>query len=98
MTIFSKNLGGVAPLPPGYAYGCNEVRRRPGQDASLAPPCSNLRSFGSKCTVLKKALVTFSGPPAVIQHPRVIRRSGNFAPTRYAPVADAFLTLLNCFV
>ena len=27
--------------------------------ASLAPPCSNLRSFGSKSTVLKKVLVTF---------------------------------------
>jgi len=28
---------------------------------SLAPPCSNLRSFGSKCTVLKKVLVTLLG-------------------------------------
>jgi len=34
--------------------GRNEVRWRPGHEASLAPPCSNLRSFGSKCTVLKK--------------------------------------------
>jgi len=31
--------------------GRNEVRWRPGQEASLALPCSNLRSFGSKCTV-----------------------------------------------
>jgi len=38
--------------------GRNEVRWRPGQEASLAPPCSNLRTFGSKCTVLKKVLVT----------------------------------------
>jgi len=30
------------------------IRWRPGQEASLAPPCSNLRSFGSKYTVLKK--------------------------------------------
>ena len=38
--------------------GRNEVRCRPGQEASLAPPCSNLRSFGSKYTVLKKVLAT----------------------------------------
>jgi len=35
----------------------NEVRWRPGQEASLAPPCSNLRFFGSKHTALKKVLV-----------------------------------------
>ena len=40
------------------AQGRNEVRWRPGQEASLAPPCSSLRSFGSKCTLLKKVLVT----------------------------------------
>jgi len=38
--------------------GRNEFRWRPGQEASLAPPCSNLRSFGSKCTVLKKVLMS----------------------------------------
>ena len=41
--------------------GRNEVRWRPGQEASLAPQCSNLRSFGSKRTVLKKVLVTLLG-------------------------------------
>jgi len=41
--------------------GRNEVRWRPGQEASLAPPCSNLRSFGSKSTVLKKVLATMLG-------------------------------------
>jgi len=40
--------------------GNNEARWRPGQEASLAPPCSNLRSFGSKFTLLKKVLVTFT--------------------------------------
>jgi len=30
----------------------------PGQEASLASPCSNLMSFGSQCSVLKKVLVT----------------------------------------
>jgi len=38
--------------------GRNKVRWRLGKETSLAPPCSNLRSFGSKCTVLKKVLMT----------------------------------------
>ena len=38
--------------------GPNEVRRRPGQEESLAPPCSNLRSLRSKCIALKQVLVT----------------------------------------
>ena len=36
--------------------GRNEVRWRPGQEASLAHLCSNLRSFGSKSTVWRKYL------------------------------------------
>ena len=39
----------------------NEVRWRPGQEASLASPCSYLRSFGSKFAVLKKLIVTLLG-------------------------------------
>jgi len=53
--------------------GRNEVKWRPGQAASLEPPYANLRSFGSKCTVLMKVLVTLLGlfsPPAVIRCPR----------------------------
>jgi len=53
--------------------GRNEVRWCPGQDASLAPPFSNLRSSGSKCTVLKNVRVTllgFFGAPAVFQRPQ----------------------------
>jgi len=42
-------------------HGRNEVTWRQGQEAGLAPPCSNLRSFGSKCTVLKKVFVTLLG-------------------------------------
>jgi len=30
----------------------------PEQEESLMPPCSNLRSFGNKCTVWNKVLVT----------------------------------------
>jgi len=54
--------------------GRNEVRCHPGQEASLAPPCSNLRSFGSKPTVLKKYLwhrLDISAPPAVIRRPHI---------------------------
>jgi len=36
-----------------YRYGRNEVRWHPGQEASLAPPCSNPRSFGSRRAALK---------------------------------------------
>jgi len=36
----------------------NEVRWRLGKETSLAPPCSNLRSFGSKFIVLKKVFMT----------------------------------------
>ena len=43
----------------GLSAGRSEVRWRPEQEASLVPPCSNLRSFESKCTVLKKVLVTW---------------------------------------
>ena len=48
------------------------VRRRQGQEASLAPPCSNLRLFGRKFAVLKKVLVKllgFSAPLTVIRRP-----------------------------
>jgi len=38
--------------------GRNEVKWRSGQETSLAPPLSNLRSFGSKLSVLKNVLVT----------------------------------------
>jgi len=44
-----------------WQQGRNEVRWRPGQEAGSVPPCSNLRSFGSKCTVLKKVVVTLLG-------------------------------------
>jgi len=44
----------------GWRQGCNEVRWRPGQETSLAPPCSNLRSFGSKSAV-EESIVTLLG-------------------------------------
>jgi len=34
---------------------------RPGQEANLAPPCSYLRPFASKCTALKRVLVALLG-------------------------------------
>ena len=44
-----------------WAQARNKIRWRPGQEASLAPPCSNLRSYRSKCSVLKKVLLTLLG-------------------------------------
>jgi len=49
---FLRRLHGVTP-------GRTEVRWLPRKETSLAPPCANLRSFGSKCTVLKKNIATF---------------------------------------
>ena len=56
-----------------FCYLLQHWSWRPGQEATLAPPCSNLRSFGSKCVALKKAhviLLGFSAPPVVIRRPR----------------------------
>jgi len=41
--------------------GSNKVRWHARQEASLAPPCSNLRFFWSKFTVLKNVHVTLLG-------------------------------------
>jgi len=87
----------------------NEVRWRPGQEASLAAPCSNLRSFGSKCTVLKNAFVTllglFGAPrshstlPAVIWRPHSDSAPGELCPPfslRYAPCVERRLLVRQC--
>jgi len=58
-----------------HTQGRNDAIWRPGQEASLAPSCSNLRSLGSKCSVLKKVLVTWSGlfgAAAVIPGPGIV--------------------------
>ena len=70
------------------AKGVTRFWWRPGQKASLTPPCSKLRSFGSKNTVLKKVLVTLLGLFGV---PRSDLEPGelcSFAPPRYAPVPN----------
>ena len=54
------------PRLHGVTKGRTEVRLRPGQETSLAPPYLNLWYFGSKCTALKKKLTTLLrlfGPP-----------------------------------
>jgi len=46
--------------------GWTDVEWPPGHKRGLAPPCSNLRSFGSKCSALKKkggTLLGFFGTP-----------------------------------
>jgi len=60
-----------------YPQGRNEIRWCQGQETSLAPPWSNLRSFGSKCTVLKKVWVTLLGR---IGAPRSDSAPGEFYP------------------
>jgi len=40
---------------------------RGGQETRLAPPCSNLKSFGRNCTVLKKVLATLLGLSGALQ-------------------------------
>ena len=55
------------------SQGRNEIRWRPGQEARLAPPCSNPSSFGRKFTALKEVLVTclwFFGAPEIVTSPR----------------------------
>ena len=90
-----------------HSHGRNEVRLRPGQETSLAPPCSNLRSFASKCAVEESTcdiVVTFRHPPQSFSAPIVIRRPENCAtlPTLVTPLCAAPLTqacyfLLRCF-
>ena len=66
-----------------YGQGHNEVRWSQGQETSLAPPCSNLRSFGNKFTVLKNVHVTILelfGAPAMIQGPPNDSASGELYP------------------
>jgi len=60
----------------GDEQGRNDVRWRLGQEASFPPPCSNLRSFASKCTVLKRVGYMWHcwdilAPPAVIRRPHI---------------------------
>jgi len=59
--IFYEKGGNVFQKGDVWSGGRKEVRWRPGQEASLAPRCSKLSSFGSKCTVLKKVFVTLLG-------------------------------------
>jgi len=78
------------------------ARLRPGQEASLAPPCSNLRSFGSKFTVLKNVQVAILGlfgatrshlaPPAMIRRPR-----SDSAPGELCPLAPLVTPLVGSF-
>ena len=86
--------------------GRNKVRWRPGQEASLPPPCSKLRSFGSKYSVLKKVPVTLLelfGDSAAIRHPPqwfgapiVIRRPGNCAPL-VTPLKPSIIKIIIVF-
>ena len=76
---FCKQISPFWPDRQSWCALCrerNEVRwRMMGQETSLTPPCSNLRSFGSKCTVLKKSAYDIVGtcwPLAVIPRPGIV--------------------------
>jgi len=85
-------------LAMSYSQGRNEVRWRPAKEASLASPRSNLRSFGSICSVLTTVLVillglfgalrSHSAAPIVIQ-----QRPGNCAPLPPVRYASAYSRL-----
>jgi len=78
--------------------GRTEVRQRPGQETRLAPIRSNLSFFWSKCTVLKKVLVTLLGHVGA----PVLRRPGYCAPL--APLVTSLYSSVpelhanDCFV
>jgi len=67
---------GILQSIHGATQGHTEVRWSLQQETRLAPPCSNLRPFGSKCTVLKTKLVSLLGlfsaqvivPPLSLHH------------------------------
>jgi len=54
------------------AQGRNEARWRPGLETGWALPRSNLRSFVSKCTLLKKVLLPFRRPPQSFGARRIV--------------------------
>jgi len=68
-----------------YTQGRNEASWRPGQEASLAHPCSNLMSFGSQCNVLKKVLVTLLGLSRRPHSDSAPEELCPLCPPRYAP-------------
>ena len=86
-------MGVIGRKVKSFSQGCNEVRWRPGHEASLAPPCSTLRSFGSKCTVLKKVLMTLLG---LFGAPRSDSAPGELFPL--APLVTPLVSVLSCSI
>jgi len=83
------------------APGGNDIRRHSRQQASLAPPCSILRSFRSIFTLLKKLLVSLLGlfgAPAVIRPPAIIRRTHNDSAPGLYPITPFVTPLGHCYL
>jgi len=57
--------------------GRNEIRRRLGKETSLAPPCSNLKSFRKQMYCFEKSAYDIV---VIFWSPAVNRRPGNCAP------------------
>jgi len=64
--------------------GRNDVRWRPGQEANLAPPFSNLKSFRKEMYCIEEStcdiIGTFQRPSQWFGSPIAIRRPENCAP------------------
>ena len=63
---------------------------------SLAPLCSNLRSFGSKCAALKKVLVTLLGLFGALRNNS--RPHGDSAPGKFPPLPSFITPLPHAFI
>jgi len=59
--LMSEHYIRVIEMSNVNGSGHNEVRWRPRQEASLAPPCSTVRSLGNKCTVGEESICDIAG-------------------------------------
>jgi len=74
-TSWARRLTFINFIVTCAAQGRNDVRWRPGLEASLTTPCSKLRSFWSIRSILKLVLVTllgFFGTPVVARRRGIV--------------------------
>ena len=88
LTFFYKGLGLLCWKSQQQLHclqGRNEVRWRPGQEASLAPPCSILWSFWKQMYCIEEStcdiVATFRRPPQSFVAPRSYSASGELCPS-----------------
>ena len=73
-------VGPLSKFQPGAPHNLNPPLV-PGQEASLAPPGSNLRSHGSKCNVFRKSFASKYTEQSTCDHPQnfVAKCGGQFS-------------------